>query len=379
MKSEFVAAITQLAAEKNVPREVVMEAIKAALVSAYKRNFPAPNAEVTAEIDAGTGAVRIFEERPVVDAMPEDDSPAILLAEARQHQPDAKLGDVIRTDITPPVAQFGRIAAQTAKQVVNQKIRDAERKLVLDEFAEREGEIVQGLVQRIEQGNVIFELGRAEAIMPRSEQAPSERYYPGQRIRVFVSEVHDTHRGPQIIVSRAHRFMVRRLFEQEVPEIFNGLVEIKAIAREAGFRTKVAVTSRQEGLDPVGACVGVRGTRIQNIVNELGGEKIDVIEWNEDAAKFVANALSPAQVLSVAIDEEEKTARVTVPERQLSLAIGKEGQNARLAAKLTGWRIDIKSDAQAAAEQLRGEPLTEEQTVVAVNPEPERAPVSAES
>jgi N utilization substance protein A len=361
MKSEFVSAITQLAAEKNVPREVVMEAIKAAIVSAYRRNFPSGNAPVVAEIDPASGAIRLFEEREVVDELPEDPSVAILLPEARRIKPDAKVGDVVRIDVTPPPAQFGRIAAQTAKQVVNQKIRDAERKLVLDEFAEREGEIVHGVVQRIEQGNVVFELGRAEAIMPRSEQVPTERYYPGQRIRVYVSEVHDTHRGPQIIVSRAHRFMLRRLFEQEVPEIFNGQVEIKAIAREAGFRSKVAVASRQEGLDPVGACVGLRGTRIQNVVNELGGEKIDVVEWSEDPAQFVANALSPAQVLSVTIDEDEKTARVIVPERQLSLAIGKEGQNARLAAKLTGWRIDIKSDAQAAAEAAQHhEPVSAE-------------------
>ena len=350
MKSEFIAAITQLSAEKNVPREVVMEAIQAALVSAYKRNFPTGNATVIAEIDPGSGALKIYEERVVVEELPDDDSPAILLSEARNVKPAIQVGETLRTDVTPPPAQFGRIAAQTAKQVVSQKIRDAERKLVYDEFAEREGEIVHGIVQRVEQGNVIFELGRAEAVMPRSEQILTERYFPGQRSRVFVSEVHDTHRGPQIIVSRAHRFMLRRLLEQEVPEIYNGQVEIKAIAREAGFRSKVAVVARQEGLDPVGSCVGMRGVRIQNIVNELAGEKIDVVEWSEDQSRYVANALSPAQVLHVTVNEDEKVARVIVPERQLSLAIGKEGQNARLAAKLTGWRIDIKSDVQAAAD-----------------------------
>ena len=352
MKNEFVTAITQLCAEKGVPREAVMEALEAALVSAYRRNFNSAGQNVTAEIDPSTGAARIFVEQEIVEpeAGEELQPHQISLAEARRVKPDAKPGEVLRTDVTPQ--HFGRIAAQTAKQVVLQKLRDAERKMILDEFAERKDEIVHGIVQRVEQGNVIVELGKAEAVMPRSEQVPSERYYPGQRIRVYVSEVHDTHRGPQIIVSRSHRFMLRRLFEQEVPEIFNGTVEIKAIAREAGSRSKVAVAARQEGIDPVGSCVGMRGVRIQNIVNELGGEKIDVVEWDEDPRKFVANALSPAQVLSVEIDEEEKTARVIVPERQLSLAIGKEGQNARLAAKLTGWRIDIKSDV-AAAEEAR--------------------------
>ena len=209
----------------------------------------------------------------------------------------SKVGDFLIYDVTPPA--FGRIAAQTAKQVVLQKLRDAERQMVFNEFAERKDEIVHGVIQRIEAGTAIVELGRAEAIMPRAEQVPTERYYPGQRIRVYVAEVHDTHRGPQIIVSRAHRLMLRRLFEQEVPEIYNGAVEIKAIAREAGARSKVAVVARQQGIDPVGSCVGMRGVRIQNIVNELNGEKIDVVEWNEDAARYVANALSPAQVVRV--------------------------------------------------------------------------------
>jgi N utilization substance protein A len=254
---------------------------------------------------------------------------------------------VLRTDVTPP--QFGRIAAQTAKQVVLQKLREAERKRVFDQFTERQGEIVHGLVQRVEQGTAIIELDKTEAVMPRSEQIPSERHHPGQRLRVVIVDVHDSHKGPQVLVSRAHRLMLRRLFEQEVPEIFSGTVEIKAIAREAGARAKVAVTARQDGIDPVGSCVGMRGVRIQNVVNELSGEKIDVVQWDVDPAVFVANALSPAQVVSVTINEDENTARVIVPERQLSLAIGKEGQNARLAAKLTGWRIDIRSDAVSVA------------------------------
>src|SRR4051794_15219132 len=379
MKTEFVSAITQLCNEKGVPRGVVMEAIEAALVSAYKRNFDKPNQDLSAKIDESTGEVHVFLHRKVTSIQPEEPAepvepvevlestmglgvpvePAepvyetITVEEAQKIDRNLGEGDSLTVDVTPQ--QFGRIAAQTAKQVVMQKLREAERKMVYDEFQEREGEIVHGIVQRLEQGNVIVELGRAEAVMPRSEQVPSERYYPGQRLRVYVSEVNETYRGPQIIVSRGHRLMLRRLLEQEVPEIYSGTVEIKAIAREGGARSKVAVVAHQAGIDPVGSCVGMRGVRIQNIVNELNGEKIDVVEWHEDPARYVANALSPAQVVRVTVDEDTKTATVVVPERQLSLAIGKEGQNARLAAKLTGWRIDIKSEAamRAAAERAR--------------------------
>ncbi len=360
MKSEFMAAITQLSSEKNVPKEMVVEAIESALVSAYKRNFETPAMDLTSEIEPESGTVRIFRHRLPVDEIQEERPDGVLpddqitLEEARKIDPAAELGEKITEDITPPA--FGRIAAQTAKQVVLQKLREAERRMVFDEFAEREGEIVHGVIQRIEAGTAIVELGRAEAIMPRGEQVQSERYYPGQRIRVYVAEVHDTQRGPQIVVSRAHRLMLRRLFEQEVPEIYNGAVEIKAIAREAGARSKVAVHARQEGIDPVGSCVGMRGVRIQNVVNELNGEKIDVVEWNEDPSHYVANALSPAQVVHVSINEDTKTATVVVPDRQLSLAIGKEGQNARLAAKLTGWRIDIKSDVAVAQARTAPEP-----------------------
>lgn len=368
MKSEFLAAITQLSSEKGVPKEMVLEALRAALVSAYKRNFDSPFNDLEAELrpdEPADQSIRIIRRALVVDDDLIDDHPEvhindqILLEEAAEVDPativegEFTVGTFVKYDVTPP--SFGRIAAQTAKQVVLQKLRDAERQMVFNEFAERKDEIVHGVIQRIEAGTAILELGRAEAIMPRAEQVPTERYYPGQRIRVYVAEVHDTHRGPQIVVSRAHRLMLRRLFEQEVPEIYNGAVEIKAIAREAGARSKVAVVARQQGIDPVGSCVGMRGVRIQNIVNELNGEKIDVVEWNDDPARYVANALSPAQVVRVTVDEDSKTATVVVPERQLSLAIGKEGQNARLAAKLTGWRIDIKSEAamRAAAERAR--------------------------
>ena len=373
MKSEFLTAITQLSSEKGMPREMVLQAIEAALVSAYKRDFDSPANDLTAIIDpqAEEGRVfRVYHHPLVVDDFIDDhpegiaDDDQLLFKDAvripaeERNGVEPVVGQRLTIDVTPPT--FGRIAAQTAKQVILQKLRDGERQMVLNEFAERKDEIVHGVIQRIEQGTAIIELGRAEAIMPRSEQVPTERYYPGQRIRVYVAEVHDTHRGPQIVVSRAHRLMLRRLFEQEVPEIFNGAVEIKALAREAGARSKVAVAARQVGIDPVGSCVGMRGVRIQNVVNEIGGEKIDVVEWNEDPGRYVANALSPAQVVRVGIDEDTKTATVVVPERQLSLAIGKEGQNARLAAKLTGWRIDIKSDAAVAADRARqAEPIVE--------------------
>ncbi|HEY8476012.1 MAG TPA: transcription termination factor NusA [Chloroflexota bacterium] len=352
MKSPFEASISQLCSEKGVPREVVMEAIEAALISAYRRNFNAAGQNVVAEIDPATGMYHILALKEVVPDGEEETPSRLPLSKARAIKPDAQVGETLRVDVTP--ANFGRIAAQTAKQVVLQKLRDAERKLVYDEYVEREGEIVFGIVQRIENRNVIVELGRAEAIMPPAEQVPTERYVPGQRLRVYLVEVQDTPRGPQLIVSRSHRLMLRRLFEQEVPEVYNGTVEIKAIAREAGSRSKVAVAARQEGIDPVGACVGVRGVRIQNIVNELNGEKVDIVPWSPDPATFVANALSPAQALRVELREADRTALVVVPDRQLSLAIGKEGQNARLAAKLTGWRIDIKSESAVSASRDDG-------------------------
>src|SRR4051794_15742396 len=336
-----MTAISMLSSEKNMPKEVVIEAIEAALVSAYRRNFPTAPQSVAAVIDPETGAPQVFLERKVVEELGEE-ADEITIQDAREIDPKILVGEVLRTDVTPP--QFGRIAAQTAKQVVLQKLREAERRRVFDQFTERQGEIVHGLVQRIEQGTAIIELDKTEAVMPRSEQIPSERHHPGQRLRVVIVDVHDSHKGPQVLVSRAHRLMLRRLFEQEVPEIFSGTVEIKAIAREPGARAKVAVAARQGGVDPVGSCGGMRGGRLPNIVNQLSGEKVDVGEGGANPAPFVANALSPAQVLSVEILEDENTARVVVPERQLSLAIGKEGQNARLAAKLTGWRIDIRSD-----------------------------------
>lgn len=338
-KNDFLTAITQLAAEKNLPKEVVFEAVEAALASAYKKDALA-TANLVVKIDGATGGVRVFAQKTVVEHV-EDDKTEITLDEARQIAPNTYVGDVVNVEVFPQNA--GRIAAQTAKQVVLQRLREAEREVVFEEYSGKEGDIISGVVHRLEARHVYIDLGKTEAVLPPAEQVRMEHYRPGQRLKVYLLEVHKASRGPQVTVSRTHKNLLRRLFEMEVPEIFRGSVEIKAIAREPGFRSKVAVFSRQEGIDPVGACVGLRGIRIQNIVNELNGERIDVVQWDPDPARFVANALSPAQVHSVRILPDGTTAEVVVADRQLSLAIGKEGQNARLAAKLTGLRIDIKS------------------------------------
>ena len=340
MKSEFMIAITQLAAEKNLPREVILDAMEAALVSAYKKDSDLQG-NIVVRIDRETGEHRVFHEQTVV-AEVEDPKTQISLPDARKIKPDATMDDVISTEVHPSHA--GRIAAQTAKQVVLQRLREAEREMVFEEFSNREGDVVSGVIQRIDAKHIVVDLGKTEAILPPPEQVRTEHYRPGQRQKFYLLEVHRSLRGPQLILSRTHKNLLRRLFELEVPEIHKGVVEIRSIAREAGYRSKVAVTARQEGVDPVGSCVGLRGIRIQNIVNELNGERIDVVQWDQDAARFVANALSPAQVLNVTVSEETNTASVVVPDRQLSLAIGREGQNARLAAKLTGWRIDIKPE-----------------------------------
>lgn len=349
MKNDFMMAINQVCHERQLSLETVMEAVEVALVSAYKRNYGGNT--VTAKIDTNDGAIKIFVEKEVVEEVL-DPKNEILPEHAQVIDPEADVGSVVQIEDTPD--SFGRIAAQTTKQVILQRIREAERDALYKVYAEREGEIVNGTVHKVDSHQVILSLGKVEAVLPKSEQIPTERYAEGQRLRAYVSEVTKTPRGPQIIVSRTHRNMLRRLLEVEVPEIYNGTVEIKAIAREAGYRSKVAVAALQEGVDPVGSCVGMRGVRIQSIVNELGGEKIDVAEWSPDTTIFIANALSPAKVLNVILQDVngDKTAMVVVPDKQLSLAIGKEGQNARLAAKLTSWRIDIKSAIEAAEEAL---------------------------
>lgn len=345
-KNDFLAAITQLAAEKNLPKEVVFEAVEAALASAHKRDDLATK-DVIVKIDEETGGTRVFTRMTVVEEI-EDEETQILLEDARKNNAQVQIGEGIDTEVD--AKDSGRVAAQTAKQVVLQRLREAEREVVFEEYEGREGDIVSGEMVRMEGRNVIVDIGKAEALLPGSEQVRIEHYRSGQRMKFYILEVYKAAKGPQVVVSRTHKSLIRRLFELEVPEIASGAVEIKAVSREAGFRSKVAVWSTQEGVDPVGACVGLRGLRIQNIVNELNGERIDIILWDPEPGRSVAHALSPAQVVHVAIDEDTNTAEVVVPDRQLSLAIGREGQNARLAAKLTGWRIDIKS--QSAYEEV---------------------------
>ncbi len=345
MSRDFVGALLQLNAEKQVSREQLINAVEDGIQSAYRR--VAGDEDIHVRIDPETGKIRVFRARTAV-AEVEDPLIEFSLDDARNHKPDAEIGDLVEMEELDGDV-FGRIGAQTAKQIVLQRIREVERDQVFDKFASREGEMITGAVNRVEPRAIILDVGNnVEAILATSEQSAVEHYRIGQNVKAYVLEVRRSTRGPQILVSRTHKGFLKRLFELEVPEIHSGTVEIRAIAREAGSRSKVAVASRQEGLDPVGATVGQRGARVQAVVAELGGEKIDVIPWNDDAGVFVANALSPAQVISVDIDEEHRIASVTVPERMLSLAIGREGQNARLAARLTGWRIDIRSDVSVA-------------------------------
>ena len=344
----FLDALKDLGREKGIAPEILFDAIEAALISAYKRNFgSAQNVEVS--LDRTKGSYHVYAIKEVVEE-PEDDITQISLGAARAIDRKYEIGDAIRVEVTP--ANFGRIAAQTAKQVVVQRVREAERGIIYEEFMSQESDIIKGMVQRVENRNVFIDLGKTEAVLTPAEQIPGEEYRHGDRIRSYIVEVRKTNKGPQILVSRTHPGFLKRLFELQVPELQDGTVEIKSVAREPGMRSKIAVCSKVEEVDPVGACVGPKGTRVQAVVDELGTEKIDIIKWNPDSATFIANALSPAKVVSVAVNEEEKVSRVVVPDYQLSLAIGKEGQNARLAAKLTGWKIDIKSESQAADESL---------------------------
>ncbi|MDZ4769020.1 MAG: transcription termination factor NusA [Chloroflexota bacterium] len=353
MKSEFEVAFNEISQLRELPRDVVLEALRSALISAYRRDVGMQSQRVEVTIDPGSGRARIFVEKEIVDEVL-NPTTEVELEKARYYEPGADYGDMVMVQLEGTTKKFGRIAAQTAKQVILQKIREAERKTLMDEYKEREGDLVHGTIQSMNGGVITLSLGRAEATMPKKEQIPGEKYKTHDKIRAYIVKVEDGNRGPMILVSRSHRNMLRRLLEYEVPEIFNGQVEIKNIAREAGARSKVAVAALQDGIDPVGACVGQRGSRIQNIVSELH-EKIDVIEWSPNHESFIAKALSPARVAGVYLNDdpdEGRTALVIVPEDALSLAIGREGQNARLAAKLTGWRIDIKSVPEAVAEAL---------------------------
>ncbi len=342
MSAELILALEQLEKEKGIKKDIIIEAIETALISAYKKNFgSAMNVKVS--IDRATGDVKVFGLRKIAE-VPDEEEMDISVTEAAKINPTLDIGDYVEIEVTP--RSFGRIAAQTAKQVVVQKLREAERGIIYDEFYNKESDIVTGIIQRIEKRNVIVDLGKTEAVLGPSEQTPGEEYKFNDRLKSYIIEVKKTTKGPQIMISRTHPGLVKRLFELEVPEIHDGTVEIKSISREPGSRTKIAVYSKDENVDPVGACVGQKGSRVQAIVDELRGEKIDIIEWSNDAREYISSSLSPAKVIRVDVSEDEKAAKVIVPDYQLSLAIGKEGQNARLAAKLTGWKIDIKSESQ---------------------------------
>ncbi|MDI6604870.1 MAG: transcription termination factor NusA [Thermoanaerobacteraceae bacterium] len=340
MNSEFIEALNQICKNKGIAPDIMFEAIEAALVSAYKKNYgTSQNVKVT--MDHETGDVRVFAQKVVVDNV-YNNLLEISFEDALKINKKYQIGDIIDIEVTPKI--FGRIAAQNAKQVVIQRIREAERNIIYEDFLRKESEVVTGIVERIEKKNVLIDMGKTEATLIPNEQIPNETYNHGDRIKVYIVEVKKTTKGPQILISRSHPGLVKRLFEIEVPEIQQGIVEIRSISREAGSRTKMAVFTKDPNIDPVGSCVGYKGTRVQAVVNELRGEKIDIVKWSSKPQEFIVNALSPAKVINIEIDEKEKLAKVIVPDYQLSLAIGKEGQNVRLAAKLTGWKIDIKSE-----------------------------------
>ena len=355
---EFLTALELVAKEKGIDKELIFEAIEASLVSACKKHFGA-NQNIKVDMNRENGEVKCFTQKTIVETV-EDPQLEISLEMARVANPNYVVGDIVDIEVTPK--NFGRISAQTAKQVVVQKFREAEREILFNQYITKEREVVTAIVQRKERRNVIVQMGKIDAVLAANEQIPGEQYNFMDRVKVYVLEVKQTTKGPQIFVSRTHPELVKRLFEQEVPEVHDGTVEIKSIAREAGSRTKIAVYSKNENVDALGACVGQNGYRVNVIVNELGGEKIDVINWSEDPREFIAAALSPSKVLEVKLNEAEQSAKIVVPDHQLSLAIGKEGQNARLSAKLTGWRIDIKSETQARETNFLAdeEPVVEE-------------------
>ncbi|GAF63675.1 transcription elongation factor NusA [Bacillus sp. TS-2] len=343
MNSEFMDALTTIEGEKGISKEVIIEAIEAALISGYKRNFNSAQ-NVRVDVDRDSGSIRVFARKVVVEEV-FDARLEISLDEAKQVNSHYEVDDIVEIEVTPK--DFGRIAAQTAKQVVTQRVREAERGIIYADFIDREEDIMTGIVQRQDHRFIYVDLGKVEALLPVNEQMPNESYAHNDRIKAYITKVEKTTKGPQILISRTHPGLLKRLFELEVPEIYDGTVEIKSVSREAGDRSKIAVHADNPEVDPVGACVGPKGGRVQTIVNELKGEKIDIVRWSEDPVEYVANALSPSKVVQVNVNEDEKMTQVIVPDYQLSLAIGKRGQNARLAAKLTGWKIDIKSESEA--------------------------------
>lgn len=356
--SEFLTALNEIADEKGLDRQEILKMIESSLAAAFRKDYGTKEQNIVVELTPETMGMRVFDVKAVKETV-EDPQKEISLEDARKIKESAEAGEELRTEITPKTGtHFGRIAAQTAKQVIIQKLREAERNVMFSEFKAKERQLITGVVQRLEKETVLVDLGKATGVLFPSEQIKGEPYKVGSRVKVLVLHVEPTAKGPKITLSRSHPDVVRRFFEIEVPEIYNGVIEIKAIAREAGSRSKVAVASNQEGIDPIGACVGQRGSRVQTVMGELGGEKIDIIEWSEDSVKFIANALSPAKILNVELKEEIKEAKVGVMEEQLSLAIGKAGQNVRLAARLTGWKIDI-IPAKIGGEE--GTPAAEEQ------------------
>lgn len=359
MNLDFLNALEDIESDKGISKEVLLEAIEVALLSAYKKDFGSKE-NVSVEIDDEAGAVKVFSRKKVVEEVTNEHY-EINLEKAKEIDSSIEVGDYVDVEVTPE--NFGRIAAQTAKQVVMQRIREAERDVLYEEYKRKEGEIITGTIQRFHKDNVLIDMGKTEALLPVSEQMPNEEYRVGSRLKLYVVEVSSTTKGPRILVSRTHPALLKRLFEVEVPEIFDGIVEIRSVAREAGFRSKVAVSSYDSKVDPVGACVGPQGMRVKSVVEQLNGEKIDIVQYNENPKQFVSNALNPAEVVEVMLDEEQQSATVVVPDFQLSLAIGKEGQNARLAAKLTGWKIDIKKESEFEEDDEESEDVIESENM----------------
>ncbi|WP_010269458.1 transcription termination factor NusA [Paenibacillus senegalensis] len=356
MNTDFIEALHEIETTKGISKDILIEAIEAALISSYKRNFNTAQ-NVRVDVNRQTGVIKVYARKTVAEEVL-DPRLDITIEAARDINPNYQLGDIVEIEVTPK--DFGRIAAQTAKQVVTQRIREAERGLIYNAFIEKEDDIVTGIVQRQDTRNIYIDLGKVEAVLPLNELMPTDKFKHGDRIKTYITKVENTTKGPQIFLSRTHPGLLKRLFELEVPEIFQGVVEIRSVSREAGFRSKIAVYSRDPEVDAVGSCVGPKGVRVQAIVTELKGEKIDIVRWSENVEEYVANALSPSKVIEVNVFEEEKMSRVIVPDYQLSLAIGIKGQNARLAAKLTGWKIDIKSETQAEQEFGRERTFSEE-------------------
>ena len=353
MNVEFIQALDDIEKDKGISKEVLIDAIETALVSAYKKDFGSKD-NVRVDVSTDAGEVKVYSRKEVVEEV-KNENTEISLVEAEKIDSKYKLEDVVEIEVTP--GNFGRIAAQTAKQVVMQRIREAERDVIFDQYKEKEDELITGTIQRFHNDNILIDMGKTEALLPPSEQIAGEKYEIGKRIKLYVVEVSSTSKGPRILVSRTHPGLLKRLFEIEVPEIFQGLVVIKAVAREAGQRSKMAVASKDKQVDPVGACVGPKGMRVQAVVEQLNREKIDIVKWDESPETFVANALNPAEVIDVKINKSDKIAEVVVPDFQLSLAIGKEGQNARLAAKLTGWKVDIKKESETVKAQEKAKEI----------------------